>query len=44
MNYQIEQWPAFKVMNLHKVKTFEAFEVIPQIWESAWKEGVIKDL
>ncbi|TYQ18154.1 UNVERIFIED_CONTAM: AraC family transcriptional regulator [Acetivibrio alkalicellulosi] len=43
MNYQIEQWPEFKVMGtLHKVKTFEAFEVIPQIWESAWKEGVIK--
>lgn len=43
MNYQIEQWPAFKVMGiLHEVKTFEAFEVIPQIWGSAWKEGVIK--
>ena len=43
MNYQIEQWPAFKVMGiLHKVKTSRAFEVIPQIWENAWKDGIMK--
>ena len=45
MNYQIEQWPAFKVMGIsHKLKTAAAFEVIPQIWESAWKEGIMKRL
>lgn len=43
MNYQIEQWPAFKVMGiLHKVKTSTAFEVIPQIWENTWKDGTMK--
>ena len=43
MNYQIEQWPAFKVMGiLNKIKTSTAFEVIPEIWENAWKNGLIK--
>lgn len=43
MNYQIEQWPAFKVMGiLHKVKTSTAFEVIPKIWENAWNDGTMK--
>ncbi len=43
MNYQIEQWPAFNVMGiLHKVKTSTAFEVVPQIWENAWKDGTMK--
>jgi len=43
MNYQIEQWPAFKVMGiLHKVKTSTAFEVIPKIWENAWQDGTMK--
>lgn len=42
MNYQIEQWPAFKVMGiLHKVKTSTAFKVIPKIWENAWKDGTM---
>lgn len=42
MNYQIEQWPKFKVMGiLHKVKTSTAFETIPQIWENAWKDGTM---
>jgi len=43
MNYQIEQWPEFRVMGVsHKVKTSEAFEVIPQIWENSWKNGTMK--
>ncbi len=43
MNYQIEQWPSFIVMGIsHKVKTSEAFEVIPGIWENAWKGGTMK--
>lgn len=43
MNYQIEQWPAFKVMGIvHKVKTSTAFEVIPRIWEDSWRDGTMK--
>lgn len=43
MNYQIEQWPAFKVMGIaNKIKTSTAFEVIPGIWEEAWKNGIMK--
>ena len=43
MNYQIEQWPAFKVMGIsYKVKTSTAFEVIPEIWENAWEDGTMK--
>ena len=43
MNYQIEQWPAFKVMGIsHKVKTSTAFQVIPKIWENAWKDGTMQ--
>ena len=40
MNYQIEQWPAFSVMGIeHAIKTPTAFDVIPQIWENAWRNG-----
>lgn len=43
MNYQIEEWPAFKVMGVsHKIRTSEAFKVIPQIWENSWKDGTMK--
>jgi AraC family transcriptional regulator len=43
MNYQIEQWPAFSVMGFnHPIKTSTAFDVIPQLWENAWKDGVMK--
>ena len=43
MNYQIEQWPAFKVMGiLNKVETSNAFQVIPKIWEKAWKDGTMQ--
>ncbi|WP_019850279.1 AraC family transcriptional regulator [Desulfitobacterium sp. PCE1] len=42
INYQIEQWPAFKVMGIsHKVKTATAFEVIPSLWETAWQDGTM---
>ncbi|MDI9215693.1 AraC family transcriptional regulator [Clostridium tertium] len=42
MNYQIEQWPAFKVMGISKkVKTDEAFKVVPNIWGDAWKDGTM---
>lgn len=42
MNYQIEQWPAFKVMGIsQKVKTEKAFEVVPNIWGDAWKDGTM---
>lgn len=43
MNYQIEEWPAFKVMGIsHKIKTSKAFEVVPHIWEKSWKDGIMK--
>ncbi len=43
MNYQIEQWPAFKVMGIsNKVKTSTAFQIIPEIWEKAWKDGTMQ--
>lgn len=45
MNYQIEQWPTFKIAGFKKqIKTSEAFNVIPQIWEEAWKDGTINKL
>lgn len=34
MNYQIEEWPAFKIAGfVHQIKTENAFEIIPQIWD-----------
>ncbi|SHL73923.1 transcriptional regulator, AraC family [Anaerocolumna jejuensis DSM 15929] len=45
MNYQIEQWPAFRVMGIaHKIGTKAAFEVIPKLWEDAWKDGTMQRL
>lgn len=45
MNYQIEQWPTFKVAGFRKhIKTAEAFNVIPQIWDMVWKDGTINQL
>lgn len=42
MNYQIEQWPAFSVAGIkHRIKTEQAFEVVPKIWETAWKDGTM---
>jgi AraC family transcriptional regulator len=41
MNYQIEQWPAFKVMGVsYEMDTQRAPEIIPTVWENAWKEGI----
>lgn len=43
MNYQIEQWPAFTVMGIaNRINTSKAFEIVPTIWESAWKDGTMK--
>ena len=43
MNYQIEQWPAFKVMGIcTAMKTSRAFEMVPGLWENAWKDGTMK--
>lgn len=43
MKYQIEQWPAFKVAGITtKVKTDKAFEIVPQIWDKAWKDGTMR--
>lgn len=45
MNYQIEQWPAFKIAGFkHDLKTDEAFKVVPQIWDTAWKDGTMNRL
>ena len=42
MNYQIEQWPAFKVAGIRRrIKTDQAFGQIPQIWDTAWKDGTM---
>lgn len=45
MNYQIEEWPAFKVMGIaNRINTSKAFEIVPKIWEDAWKDGTMKRL
>ncbi|SHI83139.1 transcriptional regulator, AraC family [Clostridium amylolyticum] len=45
MNYQIEQWPSFTVSGFkHRIKTNEAFSFIPQIWDTAWKDGAMEQL
>lgn len=45
MNYRIEQWPAFMISGFReRVKTSEAFKVIPGIWEKAWKDGSMDKL
>jgi AraC family transcriptional regulator len=43
MRYQIEQWPAFKVAGIsNRIKTDKAFELVPQIWDKAWKDGTMQ--
>jgi AraC family transcriptional regulator len=43
MKYQIEHWPAFKVAGIAKrIKTDRAFELVPQIWDMAWKDGTMQ--
>lgn len=45
MNYQIEQWPGFTVTGFrHQVKTNEAFQVIPGLWDEAGKDGTMGSL
>ncbi len=45
MNYQIEQWPAFKIAGIRKhISTADAFQIIPQIWDTAWKDGTMSKL
>ena len=45
LNYKIERWPEFKVIGIsHKVNTSKAFEIIPKIWEEAWKDGTMQKL
>ena len=42
MNYQIEQWSAFKLAGIkQRIKTEQAFKTIPQIWDTAWKDGTM---
>lgn len=42
MSYQIEQWPAFKVAGIRRrIKTDQAFGQIPQMWDTAWKDGTM---
>lgn len=43
MKYQIEHWPAFKVAGIaNRIKTDRAFELVPQIWDTAWKDGTMQ--
>lgn len=43
MNYQIEHWPAFQVAGIaHRIKTDKAFELVPPIWDEAWKNGTMQ--
>lgn len=45
MKYQIEKWPAFKVAGVsERMKTELAFQLVPQVWERAWKEGTMQRL
>ncbi|MDL2323867.1 GyrI-like domain-containing protein [Ruminococcaceae bacterium OttesenSCG-928-A16] len=45
MEYKIEKWPAFKVAGFkHRMQTKQAFNVVPGIWEAAWKDGKINQL
>lgn len=42
MNYQILQFPAFKVVGItNRINTSDAFKIVPQIWEKAWKDGTM---
>ncbi|WP_406243898.1 GyrI-like domain-containing protein [Tissierella carlieri] len=45
MNYQIEQWPAFTISGIRKrIETEKAFQIVPQIWETASRDGTMKRL
>ncbi len=41
MDYQIEQRPAFTVSGFkRRICTKDAFSLVPQIWNTAWSEGI----
>lgn len=43
MNFQIVQWPAFKVAGIsNRINTDRAFELVPSIWDKAWKDGTMQ--
>ncbi|WP_053957321.1 GyrI-like domain-containing protein [Inediibacterium massiliense] len=45
MNYKIEQWPAFTVSGYKQtICTNDAFHIVPQIWDTAWKDGTIDSM
>ena len=45
MDFQIEQWPAFTVAGFrHTLETERAFDIVPGLWEDAWKSGDIQRL
>jgi AraC family transcriptional regulator len=45
MNYRIEQWPAFTISGIRRrINTDEAFQLIPQIWETAGRDGTMQQL
>lgn len=42
---KIEEWPAFSVAGKsHSLKTADAFEIVPQIWQNAWHDGTMQRL
>lgn len=45
MHYRIEQWPAFAIAGIREtMKTDEAFERVPRLWQEAWQNGRIQQL
>ncbi len=45
MNYQIEKWPAFTVAGYEtKVRTDEAFTIVPKLWADAQSNGTFPAL
>ncbi|NLK95156.1 MAG: AraC family transcriptional regulator [Clostridiales bacterium] len=42
MDYKIEKIPSFSVIGVsNKMLTEESFKLVPQIWEKAWKDGIM---
>ncbi len=45
MNYRIESWPSFTAAGFrHPIKTGQAFDAVPGIWEKAWLDGSMNRL
>lgn len=43
MKYQIERRPAFTVFGIaNRIRTEDAFALVPQLWDAAWKNGIIQ--